>query len=71
MKRLSADSRIEQVLNRIRSARVALGDLLVAERVEHPLHPLGVVLVHLTPERGDVVVACAEVASARPAGPAT
>ena len=32
----------------------ALGHLAVAERVEHPLHPLGVVLVHLAPEGGDV-----------------
>ena len=38
--------------------QVGLGALrarLVAERVEHPLHPLGVVLVHLAPEGGDVV----------------
>ena len=27
----------------------------VAERLEHPLHPLGVVLVHLAPERREVV----------------
>jgi hypothetical protein len=27
----------------------------VAEQLEHALHPLGVVLVHLTPERRDVV----------------
>src|SRR5690606_5958582 len=27
----------------------------VAERLEHALHALGVVLVHLAPERGDVV----------------
>jgi hypothetical protein len=33
----------------------ALGDLGVAERLEHPLHALGVVLVHLTPEGGDVI----------------
>ncbi len=32
----------------------ALRHLVVAERLEHPLHPLGVVLVHLAPERGDV-----------------
>ena len=50
MKRLSADSRIEQVLKRIRSASVALAGLRVAERGEHALHPLGVVLVHLAPE---------------------
>ena len=30
------------------------GGLGVAERLEHPLHPLGVVLVHLTAERRDV-----------------
>jgi hypothetical protein len=36
---------------------VALGRLRVAERVEHPLHPLGVVLVHLAPEGGQVVAA--------------
>ena len=35
--------------------RRALRDLLVAERIEHPLHPLGVVLVHLAAEGGDVV----------------
>src|SRR5437764_14720168 len=29
--------------------------LAVAERLEHPLHPLGVVLVHLAAEGGDVV----------------
>ena len=55
MKRLSADSRIEQVLKRIRSASSRLSRLLVAERLEHSLHPLGVVHVHLAPERGDVV----------------
>ncbi len=33
----------------------ALGRLGVAERLEHPLHPLRVVLVHLAPERGQVV----------------
>ena len=32
----------------------ALG-LAVAERLEHPLHPLGVVLVHLAPERREVI----------------
>ncbi len=31
------------------------GGLAVAERLEHPLHPLGVVLVHLAAERGYVV----------------
>ena len=55
MKRLSAVSRIEHVLNRIRSASRALGRLRVAERLEHPLHPLGVVLVHLAAERRQVV----------------
>ena len=55
MKRLSADSRIEQVLKRIRSASSRLLGGLVAERLEHSLHPLGVVHVHLAPERGDVV----------------
>ena len=55
MNRLSADSRIEQVLKRIRSASRALGGLLVAERLEHAAHALGVVLVHLAAERGDVV----------------
>ena len=29
--------------------------LVIAQRVQHPLHPLGVVLVHLTAERGQVV----------------
>jgi hypothetical protein len=33
----------------------ALRGLGVAERLEHSLHPLGVVLVHLTPEGGDVI----------------
>ena len=33
----------------------ALGRLAVAERFEHALHPLGVVLVHLAPEGGQVV----------------
>ena len=33
----------------------ALVRLRVAERLEHPLHPLGVVLVHLAPEGGQVV----------------
>src|ERR671935_59068 len=33
---------------------LALGSLGVAERLEHALHALGVVLVHLTPEGGDV-----------------
>ncbi len=32
-----------------------LGRLAVAERLEHPLHPLGVVLVHLAAEGGEVV----------------
>ena len=27
----------------------------VAERLKHPLHPLGVMLVHLTPERREVI----------------
>jgi hypothetical protein len=31
------------------------GGLAVPERLEHALHPLGVVLVHLAPEGGDVV----------------
>ncbi len=31
-----------------------LRDLLVAQRLEHALHPLRVVLVHLAPEGGDV-----------------
>jgi hypothetical protein len=34
---------------------VLLGRLAVAQRLEHPLHPLGVVLVHLAAERRDVV----------------
>ena len=55
MKRLSAASRIEQVLNRISSASRPLGRLRVAERLEHPLHPLGVVLVHLAAEGRQVV----------------
>ena len=54
-KRLSAASRIEQVLNRIRSALVAARGLGVAERLEHALDPLGVVLVHLAAERRHVV----------------
>ena len=33
----------------------ALGHLGVAERLEHALHALGVVLVHLAPEGGQVV----------------
>ena len=55
--RLSADSRIEQVLKRIRSAPSRSARLLVAERLEHALHALGVVLVHLAAEGGDVVAA--------------
>src|ERR1700759_91594 len=35
----------------------ALAALLRAQRVEHPLHPLGIVLVHLAAEGGDVVAA--------------
>ena len=54
MKRSSAFSRIEQVLNRIRSASSRSGASRVAERLEHALHALGVVLVHLAPEGGDV-----------------
>ena len=53
-KRSSAFSRIEQVLKRIRSASARSGTSRVAERLEHPLHALGVVLVHLAPEGGDV-----------------
>ena len=34
---------------------VARGRLAVAERLEHALHPLRVVLVHLAPEGGEVV----------------
>src|SRR5512132_1311109 len=34
---------------------LAIGRFDVAEGIEHSLHPLGVVLVHLTAERGDVV----------------
>src|SRR2546430_1730907 len=34
---------------------LALGRFPVTERLEHPLHVLGVVLVHLAAERGDVV----------------
>jgi hypothetical protein len=34
---------------------LAIGRLAVADRLEHPLHALGVVLVHLAPERGEVV----------------
>ena len=52
--RSSAFSRIEQVLKRIRSASARSGDLAVADRLEHALHPLGVVLVHLAAERRDV-----------------
>ncbi len=33
----------------------ALRRLRIAERLEHPPHPLGVVLVHLTAEGGDVI----------------
>ena len=65
MKRLSALSRIEQVLNRIRSASARSAASLVAERLEHPLHPLGVVLVHLAPERGDVIALAAHAANLR------
>ena len=36
---------------------VAFGHLGVADRLEHPLHVLGVVFVHLAPERGHVVAA--------------
>ena len=57
MKRLSADSRIEQVLKRIRSASARSAAPRVAERLEHPLHPLGVVLVHLAPEGRHVITA--------------
>ena len=53
--RLSAFSRIEQVLKRIRSAPSRSRRLAVAERLEHALHPLRVVLVHLAPEGGQVV----------------
>ena len=42
----------------------ALGRLGVAERLEHALHPLGVVLVHLTPEGGHVVALHAESVAA-------
>jgi hypothetical protein len=34
---------------------VARGGLPVAERLEHPLHALGVVLVHLAPEGRQVI----------------
>ena len=37
----------------------ALRRLRVAERLEHALHPLGVVLVHLAPERRDVIALAA------------
>ena len=43
------------MLNRIRSASPRAPRLLVAERLEHALHVLGVVLVHLAAERGHVV----------------
>ncbi len=36
---------------------VSIRRLGVSERVEHALHALGVVHVHLAPERGDVVAA--------------
>ena len=55
MKRESADSRIEQVLKRIRSASSRSGASVVAERLEHAAHALRVVLVHLAPEGGYVV----------------
>ena len=55
MKRESADSRIEQVLKRIRSAPSRSGASVVAERLEHAAHALRVVLVHLAPEGGYVV----------------
>ena len=51
MNRSSAFSRIEQVLNRIRSACSRGGDLAVPERLQHAPHPLRVVLVHLAAER--------------------
>src|SRR5437588_11096907 len=44
-------ARVEQDQIRL----IATRRLAVAERFEHPLHSLGVVLVHLASERGDVV----------------
>ena len=43
----------------------AAGGLLVAERLEHALHALGVVHVHLAPERGDVDTSCAALHAER------
>ena len=47
----------EQVFEQFPFVDVAFGPglhLAVAERLEHPRHALGVVLVHLAPERGHV-----------------
>jgi hypothetical protein len=48
---------------------VAALDLGVAERVQHPLHPFGVVLVHLAPERREVVALHPLETVARPEPP--
>ena len=48
---LADRARVEQDQVRVRARRA----LRVAERLEHALHALGVVLVHLAPEGGDVV----------------
>ena len=57
-----AQSVKEEVFERFPFVDVAFGRFLVAERLEHALHPLGVVGVHLAAERGDVVAphACAK-----------
>jgi hypothetical protein len=47
---LADGARVEEDQVRV----LARGRLRVAERLEHALHALGVVLVHLAPEGGDV-----------------
>ena len=49
--RLADRARVEQDQVGLR----ALGRLVIAQRLQHALHPLGVVLVHLTAERRHVV----------------
>src|SRR5271165_6996422 len=52
VRRLPDRARVEQDQVRILPG----GRLAVAERLEHALHPLGVMLVHLAPEGGEVVL---------------
>ena len=56
-KRLSAFSRIVQVLNTSTSASSGVVGLAQAGGLEQAPDALGVVLVHLAAERGDVVAA--------------